>query len=320
MPAVLDIEALSVDFPKRRISAVREVSLSIAQGECLGIVGESGSGKTQVFMAALGLLPKAARAGGSVRFEGRQILGLPRTALNRIRGSRVAMIFQDPMSPLTPHLRIGTQLAEVLVCHRRSSWKESEQAAGRMLGRLGLPEPERRLRQYPHELSGGMRQRVMIAMSLLCEPALVIADEPTTALDVTVQAQIIDLLRSVRQEFGTAIALISHDVEVVAALADRILVMYAGRVVESASAGSLLREPRHPYTAELLRCVPNLSAPRQERMPSLAGQPPDAARPAIGCEFAPRCRFARDRCLEQRPELADVGAGTLAACHFPLTP
>jgi oligopeptide transport system ATP-binding protein len=320
MRAVLDIEALSVDFPKRRISAVREVSLSVAQSECVGIVGESGSGKTQVFMAALGLLPKAAQARGSVHFEGQEILALPRAALNRIRGSKLAMIFQDPMSSLTPHLRIGTQLAEVLVCHRRSSWKESEQAAGRMLERLGLPEPERRLRQYPHELSGGMRQRVMIAMSLLCEPALVIADEPTTALDVTVQAQIIDLLRSIRHEFGTAIALVSHDVAVVAALADRILVMYAGRVVESASAASLLREPRHPYTAELLRCVPNLSAPRLERMPSLSGQPPDAARPAVGCEFAPRCRYAKDRCLEQRPQLVDVGAGTLAACHFPLTP
>jgi oligopeptide transport system ATP-binding protein len=317
---VLKIEELSIDFLKgQRIAAVREVSLYVRQGECVGIVGESGSGKTQIFMGALGLLPRSARAAGSVRFEDEEILGAPRAVLNRIRGSKFSMVFQDPMSSLTPHLRIGTQLAEVLVCHRGMSWRESEEAALRMLDRVRVAEAKRRLRQYPHQLSGGMRQRVMIAMSLLCEPSLMIADEPTTALDVTVQAQIIDLLRTLRHEFGTAFVLISHDLGVVGGLADRILVMYAGRVVESAAAADLLRRPRHPYTAELLRCVPDLSGPPLERMPSLPGQPPDAAHPAPGCEFAPRCRYARERCREQRPPLREMGGGQVA-CHFPLMP
>jgi len=315
---VLNIEDLSIEFLKgQRIAAVREVSLRVTQGECVGIVGESGSGKTQIFMGALGLLPGSARATGSVRFENAEILGAPRAALNRIRGSRLCMVFQDPMSSLTPHLRIATQLAEVLVCHRGMSWRDSEQAALRMLDRVRVPEAKRRLRQYPHQLSGGMRQRVTIAMSLLCEPALMIADEPTTALDVTVQAQIIDLLRTLRHEFGTAFVLISHDLAVVGGLADRILVMYAGRVIESADAAQLMSRPRHPYTAELLRCLPDLSAPPLERMPSLPGQPPDAAHPAAGCEFAPRCRYAVQRCREQRPPLRQLGE-TQVACHFPV--
>ena len=318
MADVLNIEDLSIEFLKgQRIAAVREVSLRVTQGECVGIVGESGSGKTQIFMGALGLLPGSARATGSVRFENAEILGAPRAALNRIRGSRLCMVFQDPMSSLTPHLRIATQLAEVLVCHRGMSWRDSEQAALRMLDRVRVPEAKRRLRQYPHQLSGGMRQRVTIAMSLLCEPALMIADEPTTALDVTVQAQIIDLLRTLRHEFGTAFVLISHDLAVVGGLADRILVMYAGRVIESADAAQLMSRPRHPYTAELLRCLPDLSAPPLERMPSLPGQPPDAAHPAAGCEFAPRCRHAVQRCREQRPPLRQLGE-TQVACHFPV--
>ena len=318
MADVLNIEDLSIEFLKgQRIAAVREVSLRVTQGECVGIVGESGSGKTQIFMGALGLLPGSARATGSVRFENAEILGAPRAALNRIRGSRLCMVFQDPMSSLTPHLRIATQLAEVLVCHRGMSWRDSEQAALRMLDRVRVPEAKRRLRQYPHQLSGGMRQRVTIAMSLLCEPALMIADEPTTALDVTVQAQIIDLLRTLRHEFGTAFVLISHDLAVVGGLADRILVMYAGRVIESADAAQLMSRPRHPYTAELLRCLPDLSAPPLERMPSLPGQPPDAAHPAAGCEFAPRCRYAVQRCREQRPPLRQLGE-TQVACHFPV--
>jgi oligopeptide transport system ATP-binding protein len=318
LPDVLSIENLSIDFLKgERIAAVREISLGVAAGECVGIVGESGSGKTQIFMGALGLLPASARARGSVRFEGEEILGAPRAALNRIRGSKLSLVFQDPMSSLTPHLRIGTQLAEVLVCHRAMSWRESEQAALRMLDLVRIPEAKRRLRQYPHQLSGGMRQRVMIAMSLLCEPSLMIADEPTTALDVTVQAQIIDLLRTLRHQIGAAFVLISHDLTVVGGLADRILVMYAGRIVESAAAVQVLRRPRHPYTAELLRCVPDLSAAPLERMPSLPGQPPDAAHPAPGCEFAPRCPYAAERCREQRPPLREIEGGQVA-CHFPV--
>jgi oligopeptide transport system ATP-binding protein len=322
MAPTLIVENLKVDFALggEELSAVREISFEVAPRECVGVVGESGSGKTQAFMAAMGLLPGNARAGGSVRFEGRELLKMPPADLNQIRGSKLTMIFQDPMTSLTPHLKIGTQLAEVLVCHAQMSWRDAEQEALRMLERVRVPDPRRRAGQYPHELSGGMRQRVMIGMSLLCEPSLVIADEPTSALDVTVQAQIIDLLRAIRREFGTAIALISHDLAVVAGLADRILVMYAGRVVENVSAAELRRHARHPYTAELSRCAPDLSGPRLERMPSLPGQPPDAAHPLQGCEFAARCRYAAERCRTERPQLLGVGGAAQVACHFPLAP
>jgi oligopeptide transport system ATP-binding protein len=321
LPPLLRIDDLSVSFvqPNRRISAVRQVSLAVAARECVGIVGESGSGKTQLFMAAMGLLAPGAAAGGSVRFEDEEILGAAPRRLNRIRGSKLTMVFQDPMTSLTPHLRIGTQLAEVLVCHAGKPWSEARLAARRMLERVRVPEAQRRLNQYPHELSGGLRQRVMIGMSLMCEPALVIADEPTTALDVTVQAQIIELLRAMREEVGMALVLISHDLGVVAGLADRILVMYAGRIVESAAAADLFGHARHPYTAELLKCVPSLSGPRLERLPTLPGQPPQPGDSPAGCAFAPRCPRAAERCRVERPLLQDVGAGRLAACHFPVS-
>jgi oligopeptide transport system ATP-binding protein len=317
----LDIENLSVHFAHQHgaITAVREASLSVRPAECVGIVGESGSGKTQTFMAVMGLLSAGARAAGSVRFEGREILGSPASELNRVRGSKLTMIFQDPMTSLTPHLKIGIQLAEVLVSHSQMSWREAETAALRALERVRVPEARRRLRQYPHELSGGMRQRVMIGMSLLCEPTLLIADEPTTALDVTVQAEIMDILRAMRQESRMATVLISHDLGLVAGLADRIVVMYAGRVVESAGAADILERAVHPYTAELLKCVPDLRRPRLERMPSLAGQAPSASSAEVGCAFAPRCPLAGERCLSERPLLRHIGgAAHQAACHYPL--
>jgi oligopeptide transport system ATP-binding protein len=327
MAATLSIEHLSVSFVTggARLPAVREVSLAVAPRECVGIVGESGSGKTQVFMAAMGLLAGNARAEGRVLFEGADILGAVSSRLNRIRGSKLSMIFQDPMTSLTPHLKIGAQLAEVMVCHAGKSWSEARVAARRMLERVQVPEPERRLDQYPHELSGGLRQRVMIGMSLLCEPSLVIADEPTTALDVTVQAQIIDLLLAMRAEIGMALVLISHDLGVVAGLADRILVMYAGRIVESAAVAQLFRHAHHPYTAELLKCIPSLSGPRLERLPTLPGQPPQPGDSVVGCAFAPRCPRAAERCRVERPLLhdPDVARGARiehpVACHFPLT-
>jgi oligopeptide transport system ATP-binding protein len=301
------------------VSAVRDVSLTVASRECLGIVGESGSGKTQVFMAAMGLLAGNARARGSVRFEGREILGLSPKTLNRIRGSDLTMIFQDPMSSLTPHLKIGVQLAEVLVSHRGVSWRDAMRAARFILERVRVSEPQRRLQQYPHELSGGMRQRVMIGMSLLCEPKLLIADEPTSALDVTVQAQIMEVLRAVRLEAAMGMVLISHDLGVVAGLADRIIVMYAGRVVEDAPAGDLLQRPHHPYTALLLQCVPNLRTARLERMPCLPGQALGAGVRERGCAFAPRCPRATEQCRSEQPPLRSLHQSAQVACHHPLS-
>jgi oligopeptide transport system ATP-binding protein len=316
----LNVDRLRVSFSHRngKIEAVAGVSLQIAPSECVGLVGESGSGKTQIFMAAMGLLAGGAQVSGSVRFEGEELLAVDAPTLNRVRGSRLTMIFQDPMTSLTPHLTIGTQLAEVMVAHLGMPWRDARSIAGSMLERVHVPEAKRRLNQYPHELSGGMRQRVMIAMSLLCEPSLVIADEPTTALDVTIQAQIIELLRAVRGEFGMALVLISHDLAVVAGLADRILVMYAGSVVENAIAAELFRHPRHPYTAGLLKCMPGVTGPRLDRLPTLAGQPPRPGEILEACPFAPRCSRAADRCRVERPRL-EGSSTSQVACHFPLT-
>ncbi len=329
MSGALQVADLSVNFTqgRARVAAVRRASLRIAEGECVAVVGESGSGKTQLFMAAMGLLPKSASTEGSVIFQGMELLRADRAALNRVRGSKLAMIFQDPMSALTPHLPVGTQLSEVLVQHAGLSWRDAWQSAARMLERVRIGEAHRRMKQYPHELSGGLRQRVMIAMSVLCAPALVIADEPTASLDVTVQLQIMELLRDMRGELGLALALISHDLGLVGGFADRILVMYAGRIVESAAAADLFRRPRHPYTAELIRCMPQLLGPVPPRMATLPGQPPRPQEVLPGCAFAPRCPRVAQRCRSELPALlgaaggaAGVGdaAGGSAACHFPL--
>jgi len=319
-PALV-VENLSVCFAQRRmrVEAVREVSLEVARGECLGLVGESGSGKTQLFQAAMRLLPQNGSAEGSVLFQGLDLIGADDAALNRVRGSKMAMIFQDPTTALTPHLRIGTQLAEVLVQHAGSSWRDAWSAAGRMLERMHINEPKRRLRQYPHELSGGMRQRAVIGMSLMCEPSLLIADEPTASLDVTVQGQIMDLLRTSRHQRDMALVLISHDLAVLAGYADRIAVMYAGRIVESGPAIKVLRRPLHPYTAELIRCLPQMSGPLPRRMATLVGQPPRPQDPQAACAFAPRCSRAAARCRAERPQLRPLDGGA-AACHFPLEP
>ncbi|GAC1301663.1 MAG: ABC transporter ATP-binding protein [Steroidobacteraceae bacterium] len=323
MTSLLAIDDLSVHYGRApQISAaVREVTLEIGAAECLGVVGESGSGKTQLFLAAMGLLPAAAHAQGSVRFQGRELLGRPPRDINRVRGSKMTMIFQDPMTSLTPHLRIGVQLAEVLVTHSDMSWTEARQAALDMLDRVRVSEPHLRLQQYPHELSGGQRQRVMIGMSLLCGPDLVVADEPTTALDVTVQAHVMDLLRDLRAQSPLALVLISHDIGVVGEIAERVAVMYAGRVVEYGRAADVLGRARHPYTAELLKCVPNLRGPRLTRMPSLPGHPPGSSLHERGCAFAPRCTRAVDRCRAERPTLQrSAPTGVDVACHFPVSP
>jgi len=317
---ILSVDELNIRFAHRSgtFEAVAGASLRIEPRECVGIVGESGSGKTQLFLAAMGLLSGQAQVSGSIRFADNELLGAKAAAINRVRGSKLTMIFQDPMTSLTPHLRIGTQLAEVLVCHLGVSWGEARNAAGRMLEHVRIPDPKRRLKQYPYELSGGMRQRVMLAMSLLCRPDLLIADEPTTALDVTLQAQIMELLRAVRGETGMALVLISHDLGVIAGLADRILVMYAGRIVENAAADELLLRPRHPYSAELLKCVPSLSGPRRARLPTLAGQPPQPGEALQACPFAPRCPRAAQRCSVETPLLAGSSTSQVA-CHFPLS-
>jgi oligopeptide transport system ATP-binding protein len=312
----LNIDDLTVSFsrPNRSISAVRQVSLAVAARECVGVVGESGSGKTQAFMAAMGLLAGNATAHGSVLFEGGEILGAAAAQLNRIRGSKLSMIFQDPMTSLTPHLKIGAQLAEVLVCHAGTSWREARIAARRMLERVRVPEPERRLNQYPHELSGGLRQRVMIGMSLLCGPKLVIADEPTAALDVTVQAQILELLRDLNDETGAAIILITHNLGIVAGLCRRVLVMYAGEIVEEGPVEQIFESPQHPYTWSLLRSVPRIDSNRSQRLLSIEGLPPDLIDLPTGCKFNPRCPFRIERCFTDAPVIEDVAVAQKAAC------
>jgi oligopeptide transport system ATP-binding protein len=315
----LQVEGLSVHFeaPAGPLPAVREVSMSVAAAECVAVVGESGSGKTQLCLAVMGLLGRGAVVDGSVKFQGQELRGAPFKVLNQFRGATLSMVFQDPLSSLTPHLRIGAQLTEVLRHHRGAGSRQAWTLAARMLERVRIPDVQRRMRQYPYELSGGMRQRVMIAMSLLCGPALVIADEPTTALDVTVQAQILELLRDLRAELGMALILISHDLGVVGGIADRILVMYAGRIVETAPVADLWRAPRHPYTAALLACVPALSGPLPSRLATLPGQAPQPTEVGAGCAFAPRCLRSEQRCRRERPTLSGSGAHQ-SACHFPL--
>ncbi|MSO97581.1 MAG: ABC transporter ATP-binding protein [Rhodospirillaceae bacterium] len=313
---ILDIRNLNVRFATQdgEVSAVNDVSLSVEKGECLGIVGESGSGKSQTFMAAMGLLAANGRANGEILFDGANLVGASEDAFNTVRGNRMSMIFQDPMTSLTPHMKIGRQLAEVLVHHRGASVVEARIQSLAMLKRVQIPEAERRLDMYPHELSGGLRQRVMIAMALLCSPEVIIADEPTTALDVTVQAQILDIIHDVKERLKTAVVLITHDLGVVAGLADRVAVMYAGRIVEVGDVGSIFSDPRHPYTKGLLACTPRLDDARQGIMTTIQGQPPNLQRLPSGCSFHPRCSYAAERCANERPALEIYGQGRARAC------
>jgi oligopeptide transport system ATP-binding protein len=318
---LLEVSGLNVAFATEdgEVRAVRDVDLTVAAGEVVGVVGESGSGKTQLFLAAMGLLAANGRASGSVRLGGEEILGLPARRLNRIRGARVAMVFQNPMTSLNPYLRVSTQMTEVLRLHRGLSARDARRRAAEMLDLVRIPDAARRLDAYPHELSGGMRQRVMIATALLCRPELLIADEPTTALDVTVQADILDLLAEARWEFGTAIVLITHDLGVVAGLADRVVVTYAGRIVERGPVRDLFHDPRHPYTRALLGCVPRLDADVPDELPAIPGQPPASGDPARGCAFLGRCAEAGDRCRREEPGLRGLDgrdpAARASACH-----
>lgn len=315
----LEVEGLCITYPGSggMIEAVRDVCLSLAEAECLGIVGESGSGKSQTCLSIMGLLARPAQVKGRIRFRGHELTGQAASRMRQIRGRDMAMIFQDSMGGLTPHLRIGTQLGEVLQGHFPIGRKEAQAQSARMLERVGIDRVGQRLRQYPHQLSGGMRQRVMIAMACMCRPGLLLADEPTTALDAPVQAQVLDLLRSLRAEIGMAIVLVTHDLSLLAGLADRIAVMYAGRVVELAGAQDLYAQPAHPYTAGLLACVPRGSSIPVDRFPSIPGNPPAPGTMVPGCDFAPRCARAQARCHQIRPTLMPSGGGRKVACHFP---
>ena len=317
METLLSIKDLAIDFDqgKRFVRALHGVSLNIARGEVLGVVGESGCGKSITWLAALGLLGSRARISGSVRLNGQEIAGAPENDLSRLRGRRIAMIFQDPSSSLNPVHRIGRQIAEALKLHRGMTGASANAEAARLLDRVGIANATRRLREYPHEMSGGMNQRIMIAMALAGEPDLLIADEPTTALDATIQAQILDLLTELRRDTGMALVLISHDLGVVADMSDRVAVMYGGRVIEEADTGSLFDSPAHPYTKGLIAALPDIDGPRR-RLESIPGTVPAPDQLPPGCSFAPRCAIASKICDARMPAFLPYGESQshFAAC------
>jgi oligopeptide transport system ATP-binding protein len=317
MKQVLSVEDMSVTFAlhQSEVHAVREMNFQLAEGETLAVVGESGSGKSQAFLAIMGLLARNGRAGGRAMMGDINLIGMPPGQLDLHRGKDIAMIFQDPMTSLNPTLKVRTQLSEVLVKHRGFDKAKATKTAIEMLERVGIPEPVKRANAYPHELSGGMRQRVMIAMALLCQPKILIADEPTTALDVTVQAQMLDLFKTLTDDFGTSLVLITHDLGVVAGVADRMMVMYGGRAVEKGTVDDLFYDPRHPYTLGLLHSTPHIGK-RTARLDPIQGLPPSLEHLPKGCSFNPRCAFCFDRCLEDRPPLRDTGNGREKACFY----
>jgi peptide/nickel transport system ATP-binding protein len=325
--ALLDIEDLTTHFFTRDgvVRAVDGLSFHVMRGEVLAIVGESGCGKSVTSLSIMRLIasPPGRTVRGRVLFEGRDLLELPEPEMRKIRGNAISMIFQEPMTSLNPVLTIGRQVAEALVLHRGMSREQALARSIELLKEVRIPAPERRAMQYPHQLSGGMRQRVMIAMALACKPRLLIADEPTTALDVTIQAQILDLMRELKQKTGAAIVLITHDLGVVAEMAERVVVMYAGRKVEEAAVADLFARPRHPYTRGLLDSIPKLAAfggvnasasRRRKRLAEIAGTVPSLSEPIIGCAFAPRCGFATVRCRTESPPLEEKATAHFAAC------
>jgi len=318
---LLAVHDLRVEFGgSRPVRAVRGLSYELAPGEALGLVGESGSGKSVSALSLLRLLPpKAARiTSGTAMFEGLDLLAIPTGQLEDVRGRRIGFVFQDPLVYLNPVLTVGEQIVESLRRHHGTGKAPAADRAAELLALVGIPNARARLDDYPHQFSGGMRQRAMIAMSLACDPVLLIADEPTTALDVTIQAQILDLLRQLRREQGMALLIITHDLGVVAGITDRLAVMYAGRVVETGPTRDLLRTPRHPYTAGLLRSLPRLDQPRQAELTPIEGSPPDLASELRGCPFRPRCARALDRCATEDPPMVPVADGRGVACWNPV--
>jgi oligopeptide transport system ATP-binding protein len=321
---LLDVEDLRVQFETQRgtVHAVNGISFHVDAGETLGIVGESGCGKSVTSLALMGILPGSGRvAGGTAMFGGRDLLAMTDKELRAVRGKEIAMIFQDPMTSLNPVLTVGLQITEVLRAHLGIGRNEARVRTIELLDAVGIPSARARANDYPHQFSGGMRQRAMIAMALACNPRLLIADEPTTALDVTIQAQILDLLRGLVAEFQTALILITHDLGVVAGMCERVHVMYGGTFVERGDALTLFETPRHPYTLGLLQSVPRLDVARGQRLQPIEGQPRNMLSEPTTCPFAPRCRYATERCLEERPLLEGLGPdGHEAACFNPVDP
>jgi len=317
---LLEVKDLKVSFRTEDglVRAVDGITFSVDEGEVVGIVGESGSGKSVTMMSVMRLIndPNAIYE-GEILYKGRNLMGVSQDAMRQVRGEEIAMIFQDPMTSLNPVYTVGWQIEEQLNEHNELNKGQARQRAIALLTQVGIPKPEQRIDDYPHQFSGGMRQRVMIALALSCNPDLLIADEPTTALDVTIQAQILELIKNLKQEFGSAVVLITHDLGVVADVADRILVMYAGRIVEEGNKEQIFYDPQHPYTWGLLGSIARLDRPRARRLTAIAGQPPSLINRPQGCSFRPRCPQAFDRCRAEDPQLTTkVGDGHLDACHL----
>lgn len=315
--SLLDVNNLSVHFrtPEGTITAVDKLAFSLQAGETLGVVGESGSGKSQTAFAIMGLLAKNGRAKGSVCLSGKEILNISEEQLNKIRYHDISIIFQDPMTSLNPYLKIGEQLTEVLMFHRGESYQKAFQQSLHMLDAVHMPEAKKRMNMYPHECSGGMRQRIMIAMSLLCKPKILIADEPTTALDVTIQAQILNLLQEIKKEFNTAMIMITHDLGVVAGFCDKILVIYAGTLMEYGTTREIFYDPTHPYSESLLKAIPRIDGV-QETLTTIAGEPPNLLRLPPGCPFQDRCFRVMEICRHKNLILETFGKNRKRACHW----